>query len=70
MMTFKYEKAIYDCKVAIENDKKYVSAYIRLANCYFQLNKPSNAEKFLEKGICCCSDNCKLQEKVSFSILY
>ncbi|OUM63806.1 hypothetical protein PIROE2DRAFT_61073 [Piromyces sp. E2] len=66
MMVLNYEKAIDDCKKVIRNDNKNVTAYKRIANCYFQLNKPENAKDILEKGLCSCPGDIELQEKVLF----
>lgn len=64
MMVLKYEKAIRDCKLVLENDEKYIAAYKKLANCYFQQNKPELAKDILEDGLFYCPENIELQEKV------
>jgi len=65
MMILKYDKAIYDCRKVIENDKKCIKAYIRMAKCYFQLNKPKDAKNILEEGLDSCPVNQELQEYVN-----
>lgn len=65
MMIFKYKDAIDDCKIAIANDNKYISAYKKISTCYFQLNEPDSAEDILKKGLISCPENNELQEKVS-----
>jgi len=65
MMVYKYKEATKDCKVAIESDRKYISAYKRITMCYFQLNQTFYAKETLKDGVLVCPENIELQEHVN-----